>query len=191
MTTHDGTSRTDSEVIAASLQQPQEFGAVFDRHFVAIYRFLARRVDSSLAEDLAADVFLTAFRQRERYDQQRADSLPWLYGIAHNLLRNRLRAERRRLELEMTLRGLLELSLPQGGSAERILDLEHALMNLSEQERDIVLLFALEDLSYEEIGRTLGIPIGTVRSKLHRARRRLRGDISEEGIIVEEEGQDG
>ncbi|MFN2469433.1 MAG: RNA polymerase sigma factor [Gaiellaceae bacterium] len=90
-------TRTDGEAIAASVRDPAAFVPVFDRHFGAIRRYLARRLGSDLGGELAAETFTRAFDARGRYDTSRADALPWLYGIAANLVRRHLRAEERRL----------------------------------------------------------------------------------------------
>src|ERR1700742_4297338 len=85
-------ARTDADAIAASLRDPDAFVAIFERHFAAISRYLRRRVGAAVADELAGEVFTTGFALRARYDLDRADALPWLYGIAANLLR----ADRRR-----------------------------------------------------------------------------------------------
>jgi RNA polymerase sigma-70 factor (ECF subfamily) len=72
---------------------------VFDRHFPTIARYLGRRLSWSVAEDIVAEVFTAAFAGRARYDLRRPDALPWLYGIAANLLRTRTRMEHRELAL--------------------------------------------------------------------------------------------
>jgi RNA polymerase sigma-70 factor (ECF subfamily) len=88
---------SDGAAIAASLSDPTRFGALFDRHFAEINRYLARRVGLVLADELAAETFVIAFRSRQRYDAGQADARPWLYGIAANLARRHWRTERRRL----------------------------------------------------------------------------------------------
>jgi len=81
----------DSELIAGSSAEPAMFSEIFDRHHAELYRYLRRRVGPGLAADLAADTFVTAFARRGAYRRQSTDARPWLYGIAHNLLRNHLR----------------------------------------------------------------------------------------------------
>ena len=88
---------SDAQIIAASRVEPLVFAAVFDRHYDAVHRYLARRVGSDLADDLAAETFTTAFDVRRRYDTARPDARPWLFGIATNLLRHHHRGEARRL----------------------------------------------------------------------------------------------
>src|SRR5450759_986183 len=86
-------ARSDAQVIAASRVEPRVFAAVFDRHYDAVHRYLARRVGSDLADDLAADTFTTAFDARRRYDTTHPDARPWLFGIATNILRHHHRAQ--------------------------------------------------------------------------------------------------
>src|SRR5688572_13797491 len=88
---------TDAEVIERSRADPRQFGALFERHFDTLHRYLARRVGTTLADDLAAQTFTEAFANRARYDATRASALPWLYGIAANLLRRQQRTEQRQL----------------------------------------------------------------------------------------------
>jgi RNA polymerase sigma-70 factor (ECF subfamily) len=163
------------------------FAAVFDRHYHAVHRYLARRVGPDLADDLAAETFTTAFDVRRRYDTAHPDALPWLFGIATNLLRHHHRGEARRLRAYARLDRPADADDGFDGIEAR-LDAERAgpaiaeaLMRLSAGERDVLLLFAWADLRYEEIAVALRIPIGTVRSRLNRARRRVCELIGESG----------
>jgi RNA polymerase sigma-70 factor (ECF subfamily) len=171
---------SDAEVLANSLSEPTAFGELFERHFDSVYRFLARRVGSDAAQDLAADVFLVAFRSRSRFDLRRVDALPWLYGIAANLLRNQIRADRRRGAAERALAALVvrspkdDIDLELVGLRE---DLRRALLQLPERDREILLLAVWEGLPYESVSQALDLPIGTVKSRLHRARRALEEQI--------------
>src|SRR6266540_3962644 len=88
---------SDRDVIASSLERPECFEAVFDRHATTLYHYLRRRVGATLAEELVAETFARAFRARRRFDRRGESALPWLYGIAANLLRMHRRAEERRL----------------------------------------------------------------------------------------------
>ena len=96
---------TDAEVIAESLDDPARFGEIFDRHAQPIFRFLGRRIGADNADDVLGDVFVTAFDHRRRYDVQRSSALPWLYGIATNLLEHHRRREARRMRATARLRG--------------------------------------------------------------------------------------
>src|SRR6478609_7407222 len=91
-------SPLDSEAIAASLADPPAFAVIFERHFGAIHDYLRRRLDRQLADELASQTFLVAFRRRADFDQQRPESRPWLFGIATNLARTHRRHEVRELQ---------------------------------------------------------------------------------------------
>jgi RNA polymerase sigma factor (sigma-70 family) len=165
--------RTDAEAIAASLSEPRAFVAVFDRHFDAIHGYLRRRVGTSIADDLAAEIFAQAFEHRKRYDRQRPDARPWLFGIAHNLLRHHYRDEERALRAyARTGVDPVQGSVEDAGREGR--ELAEALATLSPGERNVLLLVAWAELEYVEVAEALGIPVGTVRSRLNRARGRVR-----------------
>ena len=161
----------DASLIKRSLDHPQAFTAIFDRHFDAVHGYLSRRVGRDRADDLAATTFTVAFERRAtfRAGAGGGDARPWLYGIATNLLRNEQRAERRALALAAEL-AASHRTAPAGEPAE----IGDALGTLDADQRDALLLFAWEGLGYEEIAATLGVPVGTVRSRLSRARARLR-----------------
>jgi RNA polymerase sigma factor (sigma-70 family) len=160
---------TDAQAIRASLDDPEVFATLFDRHFDAIHGYAQRRVGPDLADEVAAETFTRAFDHRRRYDGAREDARPWLLGIAANLLRRHWRTERRRLDAyaRAAPSGAVELS-----SSLRA-DLAAALKKLPRREREALLLLAWADLSYEEIAVALGVPIGTVRSRISRARARI------------------
>jgi RNA polymerase sigma-70 factor (ECF subfamily) len=178
---------TDAEVIAASRVEPVRFAAVFDRHYDAVHRYLARRVGGDLADDLTAETFTAAFDARRRYDTAHRDARPWLLGIATNLVRHHYRGEVRRLRAYARLDrqvdrqdglGEVDARLDAALAGPAIVE---ALMCLSPGDRDALLLFAWADLRYEEIAVALRIPVGTVRSRLHRARSRLRELLGDSG----------
>jgi RNA polymerase sigma factor (sigma-70 family) len=175
-----GDGVTDASVIVASLRVPSRFATLFDRHFDAIYTYLRRRVGTQLAEDLAAQTFEEAFRLRSRYDLTREDARPWLYGIATNLGRNHRRQEHRRLLAYSRLpRDSAEADVSDVAAARADSDalaprVAKALDSLNPAERDTLLLLAWGQLSYQEIADALDIPIGTVRSRLSRARAQVR-----------------
>lgn len=159
-------------MIARSLGDASVFSTIFDRHFDVVFRYLARRIERARAEDLAAATFTVAFERRARFRPEADTARPWLLGIATNLLRNERRAERRGLELMARLRG--EKRTPGRGPGETDDRLAPLLRDLDPDQLDVLLLYAWEELSYEEIAAALRIPIGTVRSRLARARSRLR-----------------
>lgn len=174
----------DSELIAGSSAEPAMFSEIFDRHHAELYRYLRRRVGPGLAADLAADTFVTAFARRGAYRPQSTDARPWLYGIAHNLLRNHLRHEQRQLaayarhgaEPVADAGALAEFSMAdaRADAAAVRAELARILAGMPARDRDVLLLFAWADMSYAEVAQALHIPVGTVRSRLNRARRQLR-----------------
>lgn len=178
---------TDAELIAGSLRDPATFAALFDRHYAAIAGFLRRRLERSLADELAAETFLRAFDGRDRYDAGRADARPWLFGIAANLLSRYRRGEERRLRAFARARQPVERELVLDDVDAR-LDaaaaapmLAAALASLAAGDREVLLLYAWAELSYEEISVALRIPVGTVRSRLHRARETVRKKLERGG----------
>lgn len=178
-------AEADSAIIARSKSEPEAFAAVFDRYNPEIYRYAARRLGRGLADDVAAETFLVAFDRRDRYDLARANARPWLYGIASNLI-----AQHRRAEVQL-YRALARTGVqePAEGHADRVAmrvdseaireRLAAALAQIPGRERDVLLLVAWADLSTQESAQALGIPEGTVRSRLHRARRRLRAALAD------------
>ena len=176
---------SDAALIEESLTDLDRFGAIFDRHAQAIFRFLARRIGPDDAGDLLADVFLAAFEARVRYDGSHGSALPWLYGISSNLLRKHFRrcaSELRRLERvarDGPLRDHADAVTARVDAHAQLRGLAKLLHELPAGERDTLLLHAWEELTYDEIAGALGIPVGTVRSRLNRVRRRLRADTDE------------
>jgi RNA polymerase sigma factor (sigma-70 family) len=162
---------TDAQAIGASLADPEAFAVLFDRHFDAIHRYVQRRVGPSLADEIAAETFSRAFDRRRSYDATRDDARAWLLGIAANLLHRHWRSERRRLDAYARSGGREDGELSGPLAAE----LAAAVKALPRREREPLLLLAWADLSYEEIAHALDIPIGTVRSRISRARTKLRG----------------
>jgi RNA polymerase sigma-70 factor (ECF subfamily) len=170
----------DAELIAASLEEPERFAALFDRHAPAIHQYVARRLGRDAADDVTAETFLTAFRIRARFDPARAGVRPWLYGIAAKQIGRHRREEVRTLKL-LARTGHDPVADSWTDSADDRLAAEAAarplagaLAHLSAGDRHVLLLFAWADLGYQEIAEALGIPVGTVRSRLNRARRKLR-----------------
>jgi RNA polymerase sigma-70 factor (ECF subfamily) len=169
---------SDAVIIGASLAEPERFAGVFDRHSERIHGYLARRVGRDDADALLGDVFRIAFQNRGRYDLSRVEAAPWLYGIASNLVRQHRRAEQRQLRLATRLASVRVLDDPgPEHDVDAVTDASMAMKliaGLDDGERDVVLLYAWEDLSYAQIAEALDVPIGTVRSRLSRARARIR-----------------
>jgi RNA polymerase sigma-70 factor, ECF subfamily len=169
---------SDAEVIGRSLDQPEAFGLIYDRHADTLLRFLGRRAGAEVAEGLAGELFRIAFERRKTFDVSRASALPWLYGIGSNLLLKHRRGEARRLRASARMAAD---EAPDRRASARALDARvlfpraaDAIEALPDGEREALLLFAWEDLSYQRVAEALELPIGTVRSRLNRARTQLR-----------------
>ncbi len=180
---------TDASAIAASLETPSAFTAVFERHHPAVHRYLARRLGMDMADELAAEAFAIAFAKRRRYDGSFEDAGPWLFGIATKLAHRHWRREQR--ELRAYARTGVDPAAPS--HEQRATDQAHAasagpalaaaLATLSRDERDVLLLHAWEELGYPEIATALSISLGTVKSRLHRARQRVRQSLATAGEL--------
>jgi RNA polymerase sigma factor (sigma-70 family) len=175
---------SDADRIAASFSDPEQFGPIFERHFEPIHRYAARRLGAAAADDLTARVFTIAFERRRRFDLTAPDARPWLYGIASNLVRSDRRGERRQLAALSRLAARADAS--GGDEAEGLIDgrerarLARALNRLDRRQRDVLLLHCWAGLSHAEIAVALGIPPGTVASRLSRARQRVRAALEDE-----------
>ncbi|GHJ49474.1 DNA-directed RNA polymerase sigma-70 factor [Catellatospora sp. TT07R-123] len=168
--------------VAQAPPDPDDIGAVFDRYARDLLRYATRRVGEQAAEDVVAQTFLTAYEQRHRFDPDRGELLPWLYGICTNLLRRQRRTELRHLRALAAAAGAHpeHVDGPDARGSERVdaqrsvARVAHALAALPRRQRDVLLLFAVAELEYAEIAAALGIPLGSVQSALHRARTRIK-----------------
>ncbi|MGX1543690.1 RNA polymerase sigma factor [Streptomyces adustus] len=186
---------SDASVVEKSWETPDVFAVLFDRYADDIHRYVARRLGVDAADDLMAETFVIAFQRRRRYDLAQAHARPWLYGIATNLVGRHRRVEARRLRALSRAASLaadggnaedepMEDRVAERDSAERAARvLAGALAGLPTRHRDVLLLVAWGGLDYAETARSLGIPVGTVRSRLHRARARLRRSIGTQDAL--------
>ncbi|MEE4540393.1 RNA polymerase sigma factor [Streptomyces sp. V4-01] len=177
---HGGMS--DRELWTRAVDGDQEaFGRIFDRHAKTVYNHVFRRTaDWSEAEDVTATVFLHAWRRRSETVLDRESALPWLLGIADRLLSNTRRRLRR---AEALLYRLVSHDEPVGDHAERVAgmvddarrmsEVHRALARLPRHEREVVELCVWSGLDQQAAAVALGVAVGTVKSRLHRARRRL------------------
>jgi RNA polymerase sigma factor (sigma-70 family) len=156
------------------------FGLLFERHAKAIYNFCFRRTGSwDAAEDLLSIVFLEAWRRRDQ-ELPPGKVLPWLYGIATNVVRNRRRSDwrfRRALARVPAPRPELGFESDADGRLDderRMSQALDLLAQLPRHEQEVFVLCAWSELSYEDAAIALELPVGTVRSRLSRARARLR-----------------
>ena len=175
---------SDIDCLERSLSEPKAFEPIFDRHFRAVHTYLHRRVGRDLADELAAQTFAIAFERRASC-RAAGSVLPWLYGIATNLLRRSRRTESRQLRA-YARSGVDRWVVYEDETAARVDDtalgasLAGALAAMRQHERDALLLYALADLSYHEIALALDVPVGTVRTWLHRARKVAQRELATE-----------
>jgi RNA polymerase sigma factor (sigma-70 family) len=170
----------DSVLVQASQTDPQRFAELYDRHAPDIHRYVARRLGDSAADDVVAETFLVAFRRRDRFDPSRGAARPWLYGIASNLIAGHRRSEvmqyrvLAKTAVDPVVEGHHDRAEERVAAAAVTRQLGAALARLAKRDRDVLLLVAWESLTYDEVAQALGIPIGTVRSRLNRARKKVR-----------------
>lgn len=169
---------TDAALIAESLSRPELFGEVFDRHYRAIHGFASSRLGSADGDDVAAETFARAFKARRKFETHGDSALPWLYGIANNVMRMHSRGEIRRLRAYARTgadptEDFASAAADRASASSSRRALLAALIKLRRRDREIVLLAAWAELSSSEIGEALGMPDATVRTRLARARKRL------------------
>jgi RNA polymerase sigma-70 factor (ECF subfamily) len=175
------TMDSDAAVIAASQVEPRRFGELFDRHATTLFRYLVRRVGVDEAEGMLGETFRIAFEKRATYDCTRPSARPWLYGIATNLIARHRRSEARRIRATARARAsridafdAIDELVATIDASDLWPQIASAVAALPDEERDALTLYVWEELSYDEIAVALGVPVGTVRSRLNRARRVLR-----------------
>lgn len=162
------------------------FDEAFEAEFDSLHTYLRRRFGDA-ADDLAAETFAIAYRRWDDLDPSRPVR-PWLYGIAGNVIRHHWRKERRMLRAYART-GLDPVISPEdvpiGRAAPESLKraLAEALAGLRQGEREILLLHAWAELSDTEIAAALALPLGTVKSRLHRARQRMRNRLDVSGQV--------
>ncbi len=174
------------------------FEDTFSTEFPSLYAYFARRLGASMAEELTAETFAVAFGRWGNLDTSRPVR-PWLYGIAANLMRHHWRSERRMLRAyartgaDPVVADDVSLDRLDGQSARTAL--AAALANLRRQERDVLLLSAWAEFTETEIAEALALPLGTVKSRLSRAREHMRnglaatGQVKAETVMATEERQ--
>ncbi|MDX3108100.1 RNA polymerase sigma factor [Nonomuraea angiospora] len=170
----------DVTVVERSMDNPDLFALLYDRYFTELYRYLAARLGSEHVEDLVADAFLIAFNGRGGFDPQRGTVRSWLYGIATNVVARHRRREGRRLNAlskvpaEDSADGPEDRVTSQLAAQASRPELVRGLKGLAKGDRDAVFLLVFGGLGYEEIATALDIPVGTVGSRINRARKKLR-----------------
>jgi RNA polymerase sigma factor (sigma-70 family) len=172
---------SDAELIRQSLGNPAMFATIFERHSASVHRYLTVRVGPGPAEDLVGETFTTAFRSRSSFDLNRSDARPWLFGIATNVARHHWRDEVRRAERDQRSGGarVAEADVSEVATDTVLFhsqrkEISQALSQINGSFLEVLLLVAGPGFSYDEVAEALDIPVGTVRSRLARARRQLR-----------------
>ena len=183
-----GDAANDAVDMRRSVEHPEEFAPIFDRHFDAVHRYLHRRAGRDLADELAAETFLVAFEQRASFvGREGIGVLPWLYGIATNLLRRRWRVERRQLRayartgIDEAMLFDTDASVSRADASRRGAQLAAALARLRPDDRDAFLLIKLTGLTYTEAAAALELPPGTLATRVRRARKLLARELTPEG----------
>ncbi|WP_327007551.1 RNA polymerase sigma factor [Dactylosporangium sp. NBC_01737] len=184
-----GALASDVEIVRASLGNPEEFALLYDRYAGRLFGYARRRVGDDVAQDVVAEAFVVAFRARDRYRPEYVSAQSWLYSIVSQQIAMHFRAETARYR--MMARVGVEPSTEEfadrvgesvaAGSVKKLLSL--ALSKLARRDRDVLLLVAWGDLTYDEVGQALNIPVGTVRSRLNRARRKVRAVLADGNVL--------
>ena len=183
----------DNEVIERSAREPAVFAALYDRHATSVFRYAAQRLGDHAADDVMSETFLVAFEKRASYDVRVVDARPWLLGIATRLMRKHVRLEAvawKGMSADLAAQiapDFIDLAGARMDAQRLTRRLAKALQRLSEIDRDTLLLYAWGDLDYASIAIAMQVPVGTVRSRLNRARRQLRRAAGIETIEQETE----
>jgi RNA polymerase sigma factor (sigma-70 family) len=175
---------TDRDLWASAVSGDADaFGVLFERHSRAVYNFAFRfTANWAAAEDMASQVFLTAWRRRADviFTTESGSVLPWLLGVATNLLRNQHRGMRRadaavaRLDASEAQPDFSDEVLGRMADEAQMAEVQAVIERLREREQDVLALCAWAGLDYEEAALALDVPVGTLRSRLSRARSHLR-----------------
>ncbi|TDC84337.1 RNA polymerase sigma factor [Micromonospora sp. KC606] len=170
---------SDAWYVEASLVDHSLFTVLYDRHAAALYRYAHGRVGADVVDDVVSETFLVAFRRRHRYDVSRPDARPWLFGILTEEISHYRRRERAHYRAIArcgpvdVAPDLAEQAVAGAAAYALRVPLARAMADLPARDRDVLLLIAWGGLSYEETAQAIGIPVGTVRSRLSRARRKV------------------
>jgi RNA polymerase sigma-70 factor, ECF subfamily len=173
-------SESDTDLYRAVAQGSGEaMATIYQRHGPLIYRFSLRiSQDQSIAEEVTQDVFLALLRQSDRFDPARAALSTWLCGIARRLVWKQLERRQRHLLIDLpeesgeaeSLEGDPDVTLSRN---EAVAAVQRGLDTLPVQLKEVIVLCEFEEMKYEDAALVVGVPVGTIRSRLHRAKARL------------------
>lgn len=172
---------TDSDIIRRSLEVPSAFAELFERHARVVGSFASRRVGADAADDVLSETMLVAFRRRRDFDLAWDSAKPWLLGIASRVIKKHRADEARQWRSfeasvsrgEHVSDGAIDSAADRTDASSAVRALAPRIAALPARDRETLLLYAWGDLTYEEVARALGVPVGTVRSRLNRVRRKL------------------
>jgi RNA polymerase sigma-70 factor (ECF subfamily) len=171
----------DSDLLAMAGSEPEALGELFRRYSRSVYAYCARRTGNlDLAEDLTSVVFMEAFRRRRKLQLSNASALPWLIGVANNVVRNADRSLRRyrsaldRIPVPANGVSSEEDTMKRLGAQDALARALEAISTLTQGEQDVVLLVLWNEFTYTDAAMALGIPVGTVRSRLASARAKFK-----------------
>jgi RNA polymerase sigma factor (sigma-70 family) len=182
----------DGQIFSVSVGDRSRFADIFDRHIDPVRRFVYRRLGESRGDEVISEVFRVAFESRAKFDVTSESALPWLYGIAANLVRREHRSHVRHLAaLERLAQRRQIVSDPILDAAARLdagvtaQGLASALVTLNDDEREVLLMVAWEELTPSQAAAALGIPAATARTRLRRARLHIRSLVESQGQTTE------
>ncbi|MYY05990.1 MULTISPECIES: sigma-70 family RNA polymerase sigma factor [unclassified Streptomyces] len=173
----------DEDLLARSAREPTAFEPLVARHSQALHGYLVRRAPAA-ADDLLSEVWLQAYAHRKTFDAERGSARGWLFGVAGNVLSRHRQAVARAAAREQRQHPDATTADPWQAVDQRLdaasvgPELREKLAELPENERELLLLVAWEQLTPAEAAAAVGVPAGTARSRLHRARTRLRDGLS-------------
>lgn len=176
----------DAQLIEASLEDPELFGEVYDRHKQRLVAYLEKRTNHDIGMDLASETFTIAFASRHRYEPRYSSARPWFFGIATKLLLRHWRGEYRRRDAMRRL-AIVEATREDDFTeeatehltahfAER--DLQRAIECLNDDDREVLMLSAWGQLTHTEVAEAMDTPLGTVKSRMHRAQHIVRSQVA-------------
>lgn len=172
---------SDSEIIRRSVGRSSAFSELFERHADSVSAFATRRIGANAAEDVLSETFLVAFRRRKDFDHTWESARPWLLGIASRVIQKYRAVEARQWRLaqasitrtDHVSDGSIDAADARADASAALRELGPHIAALSARDRETLLLYAWGDLTYDEVAVALGVPVGTVHSRLNRVRRKL------------------